>query len=158
MQESDFFFMFPNLIRYYPSVGTLTAKDDVLLINTYNVDIGNPDSNFLYLTPLEVNVKQNIDTTPVTITGIVSSAFNFSAVVVGIVCNNIEIEVFNAYGVLVTSLGELVTLLNDSTKESSFLGVFREDGAGGLLLDMPVNLVERFNPYGSTLTFDVYSD
>ena len=92
----------------------------------------------------------------VAISGTVSSGYPFYPTV-KLLCNNNVIEYFSANGVEVNNLTELLAQLNNDEVQTSFLGVFSEDGSGGIQLAMPANLVERFKPYG-TLTFDVWWD
>ena len=151
-------------IRYYPSYANLSSKDDVILVRTWNINFQSPTqseyvSDNLYLTPIEIKIRQNNDTTPIKISGSIPyNDFPFSPEYLDLYCNNSSTSIFIDYflGVSeeVNDITELVDALNNGY-ETPFLGVFSEDGLGGIELNMPTNLVERFALNG-TLTFEVY--
>jgi hypothetical protein len=143
-------------LRYYASVSSHGSKDNSVSVHAWNATTQANAPDLLYLAPVEIKIKQNINTTPVTIAGSIVDIFPFSAVTVRLKCNGYGLETFSAPGTIVNDLAETISLLNSET-ETSFLGVFSDDGSGGIELAMPANLVERFNPYG-TLTFEVFAD
>jgi hypothetical protein len=53
-------------------------------------------------------------------------------------------------------MSELITYLN-SLPNTSYLGVYSDPEDGGVLLEMPTNLVNQFCSSG-TLTFEVFND
>jgi len=143
-------------IRLYATVQSSSEKDDSVEVMTWDYGTTNSVPHVMYYNTIEIKMMQNNDTTPVTISGTVSSGYPFYPTV-KLLCNNNQITSFNANGVEVNNLTELLAHLNDNEVQTSFLGVFSDDGSGGIQLTMPANLVERFNPYG-TLTFDVWWD
>lgn len=143
-------------IRLYATIQSSSSKDDSVEVVAWDYDMASAVSGAMYYTAVEIKTIQNNDTTPVTISGTVSNEYPFYPTV-RLFCNGNVIEYFSANGVEVNNLTELLAHLNDGEVQTSFLGVFSDDGSGGIHLVMPANLVERFNPYG-TLTFDVYWD
>ena len=53
-------------------------------------------------------------------------------------------------------MSELIIYLN-SEPDMSYLGTYSDAGDGGVLLEMPTNLVNQFCSNG-TLTFEVFND
>jgi hypothetical protein len=141
----------------YASSGSITTKDDALGLFVFDLGGGpEPVSDSLYYTPFEFNVKQNIDTTPVILNGTVEASFPFSNVSVDLFCGGNYIETFYGDSTTVNNLDELITQLN-TNPETSFLGMYSDNGDGGVLLTMPTNLVNRFCSNG-TLTFEIFND
>ena len=56
----------------------------------------------------------------------------------------------------INNMSELIIQLN-SDPVTSYLGTYSDDGFGGVLLEMPTNLVNQFCA-NNTLTFFVFND
>lgn len=143
----------PNIfLKYFSSVGSLSTKDDVVAIGVWDTNLDEYSPNFLYFTPVEINIKQNVDTTLIAVPGGSLVDFSVQATVDVVLFNNDEfVEVFTTSGSTTNNITELVTLLNNDVN-TSFLGVFSDDGNDGLEFSMYANIVERFNTFG-TLNF-----
>jgi hypothetical protein len=102
-----------------------------------------------------IQIKQDLDTTPIVISGTVESSFPFSAPSIDLVCNGNYIQTLYGGG-SVNDISELIIFLN-SEPNISYLGTYSDAGDGGVLLEIPTNLVNQFCSSG-TLTFEVFSD
>lgn len=140
----------------FTGVNSLNTKDDSIGLATFDFVGGIPVDNDLYYTPIEINVKQELDTTPVIISGTVTPSFPFSYASVDLIYNGNNFESFVGDNIEVNNLTELITELNTNS-ETSYLGVFSENEIGEIILTMPTNLKNRFAPDGE-LTFEIYAD
>ena len=137
--------------------GSFSTKDDALFLTVLDFNEGFPPiNNTLYYTPFEFNIKQNTDTTPVILNGTIRPSFPFGNASINLACGGNYIESFNGDSTTVNNMSELIIELN-TNPETSFLGTYSDNGDGGVLLSMPINLVDRFCSNG-TLTFEVSSD
>lgn len=147
---------FGQIIQLYAGPASLGSKDDVLALGVWDsVSETSVDNKLLY-TPYEFKVLQDLDTTPVVISGTVVSSFPFSYASVDLFCGINNIEDFVGTNVTVNDISELITELN-ANGETSFLGTYSDPEDGGVLLTIPTNLVNRFCSNG-TLTFEVFAD
>jgi hypothetical protein len=152
-----------DYVKYFAKTGSLTAKDDLIYIQSWDVTNQDTIDDKLYYTLVEIKMKQNLDMTPVTIQGLVSPSYPFADASVELKLDDpfgfyppYVIETFPSDTGTFNNLGELITQLN-SDPITSFLGVYSDDGTGNIQLTMPQYLYERFTPFGE-LNFDVYSD
>lgn len=133
-----------------------SEKDDSVLVAIFEPDTFQTIPDSLYYFPVEIQILKDNDTTPVIITGS-TTTFPFGNVSVGLFCGDQSIQTLYASGgTVVSGISEVVTVLNADTN-TSFLGVFSDDGSGGIILTMPTNLKKQFCANG-TLTFNVFSD
>lgn len=146
----------PSLINQYTGVGSYTAKDDIIVLKVYDFDAASSVNNKLYYTPIQVDIKQDLDTTPIILSGTVSPSFPFNYVSVDLICNGTEVESFIGDGTTVSDTTEMINQLN-TDPSTSYLGTYSDGGSGVVLLSMPTNLVNQFCSNGS-LTFNVFSD
>jgi hypothetical protein len=109
----------------------------------------------LYYFPVEIQIKQDLDTTPVSINGTVESLFPINFTSISLFCNGNYIQTLYGNGT-VTDMSELITYLN-SEPNMSYLGTYSDAGDGSVNLEMPTNLVYQFCSSG-TLTFEVFND
>lgn len=147
---------FPPLVQYYVQSGSLTTKDDVIFIGVWDWDLGQGVDGLLYYTPVEIKVNQDTDTTPIVISGSVTTSYPFSYASVDLICDGAYIENFYGDNTTVNNLTELVTQLNTNT-ETSFLGTYSDGGNDVILLTIATNLANQFCSTG-TLTFEVFPD
>lgn len=161
VQETGAFIDSDN-IKYYPGIRSFLQINDVIGIDVRNINYQSPTqsdwvSNALYLTPVEIKIKQNIDKTLIPILGGSMVDFSLQATVDVVLFNNDEFaEVFTTSGNMTNNITELVTLLNNDVN-TSFLGVFSDDGNDGLEFSMYANVVERFNTFGALNFLVAYS-
>lgn len=146
----------PQTIQLICQPGSYSTKDDLVFLGVWDFVAGSPVDNSLYYTPIEIQVKKDLDTTPVIISGTVVSSFPFNYVSVDLVCNGNNVEGFYGDNTTVNNMSELVLQLN-TNQSTSYLGTYSEDGSGGVLLEMPTNLVNQFCSNG-TLSFQVFAD
>lgn len=146
----------PYPIQIYTGATSYSAKDDTIGLFTWNYLDGTPVTNSLYYTPIEINIIQDLDTTPIVINGTITPSFPFSNASVDLIYNGNNFESFIGDSTQVNNLTELITELNTNT-ETSYLGVFSENVLGEIILTMPTNLKNRFAPNGE-LTFEIYAD
>ena len=105
-----------------------------------------PDAELLGNIQLQVS---DIDKTLIPILGGSMVDFSVQATVDVVLFNNDEfVEVYTTSGNTTNNITELVTLLNNDVN-TSFLGVFSDDGNDGLEFSMYANVVERFNTFGA---------
>jgi hypothetical protein len=146
-------FFGPTTIDTFVLPYTLNEKDDSILLAVFDKKLESvPDS--LYYFPVDIQIKQDTDTTPIVISGTIESLFPFSAPSIDLVCNGNYIQTLYGDGI-VNDMSELITYLN-SEPNMSYLGTYSDDGIGGVLLEMPTNLVNQFCSSG-TLTFEVFN-
>lgn len=135
---------------------SVSSKDDMILMAVYDLINQESINDGLYFTPIELKMKVDNDTTPVVLSGSVTSSYPFSYASVDLYCNGDYVEGYYGDNVTVNSLDELITELN-SNSETSYLGTYSVDGSGNVILTMPTNLKNKFCTLG-TLTFEIYAD
>lgn len=144
-------------------VAGLAYKDDAVYLYTWDMDNQITIEDSLYYQPIEIKIKRDQDTTPVTIYGLNLSGYPYSSVEVELLGSpqnsGSGVGIFSAEpGVTVNDINELVDLLNSDTN-TNYLGTFAIDPEGeeGLILTMPQYLKNQFSP-DDVLTFEVYAD
>ena len=144
--------------RIFAVVGSFDVKDEFLLIGVYDTDSGNPIGDTLMYLPVEINIKQDLDTTPVIISGTISSAFPFGYAAFDLYINenNNYDSFYTNDNTIANNATELAYLLNNNSNTNIF-GTFSAVGENGITLTIPQNLKNQLSPDGD-LTFDVYSD
>ena len=147
---------FGESIQSYASSGSFGTKDDILFLSIWDSVSETFVDDKLFYVPFEVKIKEDLDTTPVVISGSVVSSYPFSFASVDLICGSNYIQDFVGDNVTVNDISELITELNTNT-ETSYLGTYSDPGDGGVLLTIPTNLVNRFCSNG-TLTFEVFAD
>jgi hypothetical protein len=145
----------PNLLETFIGPITLSEKDDTIVVAIFDTEILEPVSDSLYYFPVEIQVKQDTDTTPIVISGTVETSFPITLTSIALFCNGNFIQSLYGDGT-VNDMSELITYLN-SESDMSYLGTYSDDGIGGVLLEMSTNLVNQFCSSG-TLTFEVFND
>jgi hypothetical protein len=131
-------------------------NDSIIGITVLDLDASDQTDNALYYTPVEINIKQDLDVTPFEIYG-ESPSYPLSNVSFYLYCGNDIVETFYSYeGTTVNDDLELITLLNNNISTNS-LGLFSQGGPLGLVLTMPTNLKNQFCP-SNTLTFQIFND
>ena len=148
-------FFGPFLLETFMSPISFNEKDDSIVVAVFDLDVFEPVSDSLYYYPVEIQIKQDLDTTPIVISGTVETSFPFSAPSIDLVCNGNYIQTLYGGG-SVNDISELIIFLN-SEPNIGYLGTYSDAGDGGVLLEMPTNLVNQFCSSG-TLTFEVFSD
>jgi hypothetical protein len=130
-------------------------KDDSILIAVFDLSGLTPIADNLYYFPIEIQILQDTNTTPITISGTVETSFPIDYTSIDLRCNGNYIQSIYGNGT-VNDISELITYLN-SESNMSYLGTYSDAGDGGVLLAMPTNLVNQFCSSG-TLTFEVFND
>ncbi len=148
-------FFGPFLLDTFILPNNEIEKDDSILIAVFDLSGPTPVSDSLYYFPIEIQVKQDTDTTPIVINGTVESLFQIKNTSIDLRCNGNYIQPIYGDGT-VNDMSELITYLN-SEPDMSYLGTYSDAGDGGVLLEMPTNLVNQFCSNG-TLTFEVFND
>ena len=119
-----------------------------LLLKNYHFEICRPSI-------IEIQIIQDTDTTPITLSGTVESSFPINFTSIDLRCNGNYIQSLYGDGT-VNDMSELITYLN-SEPDMSYLGTYSDAGDGFVNLEMPTNLVNQFCSSG-TLTFEVFND
>jgi hypothetical protein len=145
----------PNLLETFVGPISLSEKDDTIVVAIFDTEILESVGDSLYYFPIDIQIKQDTDTTPIVISGTVETSFPFSAPSINLICNGNYIQTLYGGG-SVNDISELIIFLN-SEPNISYLGTYSDAGDGGVLLEMPTNLVNQFCSSG-TLTFEVFSD
>ena len=149
-----------DLLQIYGGSVTIMEKDDAILIGAWNFDIGGPTDNALYYTPVEITIKQDLDTTPLETYGLNDSSLPYGNISVRLFAgegNNVA-TFYNENEVVANSIEELVAALN-ADAGTNFLGTYSVNLSveGGVILTMATNLKNQFSP-NNTLTFEVFND
>jgi len=154
--ESVIPFFGPFISETFALPISFNEKDDSVVVAIFDLSEGpTPVSDNLYYFPVEIQILQDTDTTPIVISGTVETSFPFSAPSIDLVCNGNYIQALYGGG-SVNDISELIIFLN-SEPNISYLGTYSDAEDGGVLLEMPTNLVNQFCSSG-TLTFEVFSD
>jgi len=148
-------FFGPTTIDTFVLPYTVIEKDDSILLAVFDVSVPEPVSNSLYYFPIEIQIIQDTDTTPITLSGTVESSFPITLTSITLFCNGNYILSLYGDGT-VNDMSELITYLN-SEPDMSYLGTYSDAGDGFVNLEMPTNLVNQFCA-NSTLTFEVFND
>jgi len=148
-------FFGPTTIDTFVLPYTVIEKDDSILLAVFDVSVPEPVSNSLYYFPIEIQIIQDTDTTPITLSGTVESSFPINYTSIDLRCNGNYIQSLYGGGT-VNDMSELITYLN-SEPDMSYLGTYYDAGDGFVNLEMSTNLVNQFCSSG-TLTFEVFND
>jgi hypothetical protein len=152
----SFFGLEPNLLEtFIGPVSFVNEKDDIIFVAVVDTEIFDTVADNLYYFPVEIQIKQDLDTTPVSINGTVESLFPINFTSISLFCNGNYIQTLYGNGT-VTDMSELITYLN-SEPNMSYLGTYSDAGDGSVNLEMPTNLVYQFCSSG-TLTFEVFNN
>lgn len=148
-------FFGPTPIETYMFPNNFIEKDDSIILFVVDLSVPEPVDNSLYYYSIEIQILQDLDTTPTVISGTTTS-FPFTNVSIEFYCGDMFIQSFyTSGGTIVNDISEVVTILNTDTN-TSFLGTFSDDG-GNIILTMAKNLETQFCA-NSTLTFYVFND
>ena len=148
-------FFGPTIVDTFIFPYNFNEKDDSIVLAVFDLSGPTPVSDSLYYFPVEIQILQDLDTTPIVISGATTS-FPFTNVSVEFYCGDMFIQSFyTSGGTIVNDISEVVNILNTDTN-TSFLGTFSDDG-GNIILTMATNLKTQFCA-NSTLTFYVFND
>jgi hypothetical protein len=145
----------PNLLETFVGPVTLSEKDDTIVVAVFDLEILEAVPDSLYYFPIDIQIKQDTDTTPIVISGTVESSFPINFTSIALFCNGNYIQSLYGDGT-VNDMSELITYLN-SLPNMSYLGTYSDAGDGFVNLEMSTNLVNQFCSSG-TLTFEVFND
>jgi hypothetical protein len=152
----SFFGLEPNLLEtFIGPVSFLNEKDDIIFVAVVDTEILDTVADNLYYFPIEIQILQDLNTTPITLSGTVESSFPFSNPSIDLFCDGNFIQTLYGDG-FVNDMSELIIYLN-SEPNISYLGTYSDGGGSTVLLEMSTNLVNQFCSNG-TLTFEVFSD
>jgi len=130
-------------------------KDDSIAVAVFDLTGLTPIDDYLYYFPIEIQILQDTNTTPIVISGTVETSFPITLTSVALFCNGNYIQSLYGDGT-VNDMSELITYLN-SLPNTSYLGTYSDAGDGFVNLEMSTNLVNQFCSSG-TLTFEVFND
>ena len=148
-------FFGPTTIETFVLPYTVNEKDDTILFAVFDLSVPEPAPNSLYYFPIEIQILQDTNKTPIVISGTTTS-FPFRNVSIEFYCGDMVIQSFyTSGGTIVNDIPEVVNILNTDTN-TSFLGTFSDDG-GNIILTMATNLETQFCA-NSTLIFYVFND
>jgi hypothetical protein len=148
-------FFGPTIVDTFIFPYNFNEKDDSIVLAVFDLSGPTPVSDSLYYYPVEIQILQDLDTTPIVISGTVESSFPINLTSIDLRCNGNYIQALYGDGT-VNDMSELIIYLN-SEPNISYLGTYSDAGDGGVLLEMPTNLVNQFCSNG-TLTFEVFND
>jgi hypothetical protein len=149
-------FFGPTTIETFVLPYTVNEKDDTILFAVFDLSVPEPAPNSLYYFPIEIQILQDTNTTPIVISGTTTNLFPFTNVSIEFYCGDMFIQAFyTSGGTIVNDIPEVVNILNTDTN-TSFLGTFSDDG-GNIILTMATNLETQFCA-NSTLIFYVFND
>ena len=148
-------FFGPTLIETFIFPYNFNEKDDSIVLVVLDLSGPTSVSDNLYYYPVEIQILQDLDTTPIVISGTVESSFPINYTSIDLRCNGNYIQSLYGDGT-VNDMSELIIYLN-SEPNTSYLGTYSDDGDGFVNLEMPTNLVNQFCSSG-TLTFEVFND
>jgi hypothetical protein len=154
-QNSPFFGP-PTILWQYSGVSGLYRKDQIVYLAMFDFETMASVPNYLYYTPIEINFKQSLDTTPIGITGSTYSNFPFDYVAIDLYAGENIVETISASNsTTVNSLSELANLLN-SDEVISYLGNF-SNVSNNIHLSTTINIKNQFSP-NNTFRFVIWSD
>ena len=148
-------FFGPTTLETFTGPISLSEKDDAIIVSVFDTSVPEPVPDSLYYFPVQIQILQDTDTTPITLSGTVDASFPITLTSIDLRCNGNYIQSLYGDGT-VNDMSELITYLN-SEPDMSYLGTYSDAGDGGVLLEMPTNLVNQFCSSG-TLTFEVFND
>ena len=148
-------FFGPTIVDTFIFPYNFNEKDDSIVLAVFDLSGPTPVSDSLYYYPVEIQILQDLDTTPIVISGTVESSFPINLTSIDLRCNGNYIQALYGDGT-VNDMSELIIYLN-SEPNISYLGTYSDAGDGGVLLEMTTNLVNQFCSNG-TLTFEVFND
>ena len=148
-------FFGPTLIETFIFPYNFNEKDDGIVLVVLDLSGPTSVSDNLYYYPVEIQILQDLDTTPIVIIGTVESSFPINYTSIDLRCNGNYIQSLYGDGT-VNDMSELIIYLN-SEPNTSYLGTYSDVGDGFVNLEMPTNLVNQFCSSG-TLTFEVFND
>jgi len=152
----SFFGLEPNLLEtFIGPVSFVYGKDDTIFVAVVDTGILDTVADNLYYFPIQIQILQDVNTTPIAISGTVETSFPIYDSSISLFCNGNYIQSLYGDGT-VDDMSELITYLN-SEPNMSYLGVYSDPEDGGVLLEMPTNLVNQFCSSG-TLTFEIFSN
>jgi hypothetical protein len=148
-------FFGPSLLETLISPINFNEKDDSIVVAVFDFSVPESVSDSLYYFPIEIQILQDLNTTPITLSGTVESSFPFSNPSIDLFCDGNFIQTLYGDG-FVNDMSELITYLN-SLPNTSYLGTYSNAGDVFVNLEMSTNLVNQFCSSG-TLTFEVFND
>ena len=148
-------FFGPTTLETFTGPISLSEKDDAIIVAVFDTSVPEPVPDSLYYFPVQIQILQDTDTTPITLSGTVDASFPITLTSIDLRCNGNYIQSLYGDGT-VNDMSELIIYLN-SEPDMSYLGTYSDAGDGGVLLEMPTNLVNQFCSNG-TLTFEVFND
>ena len=152
-------FFGPTMVDTFIFPYNFNEKDDSIVLAVFDLSGPTPVDNSLYYFPVEIQIPQDLDTTPIVISGTVESSFPINFTSIDLRCNGNYIELLYGDGT-VNDIPELISYLNSESSNNpniSYLGTYSDAGDGGVLLEMSSNLVNQFCSNG-TLTFEVFNN
>jgi hypothetical protein len=151
----SFFGLEPNLLEtFIGPVSFVNEKDDIIFVAVVDTEILDTVADNLYYFPVQIQILQDTDTTPIVISGTVELKFPIYTTSIDLRCNGNYIQTLYGDGT-VNDMPELITYLN-SEPNMSYLGTYSDAGDGFVNLEIPTNSVNQFCSSG-TLTFEVFS-
>ena len=152
----SFFGLEPNLLEtFIGPVSFVNEKDDIIFVAVVDTENFDTVADNLYYFPVQIQILQNVNTTPIVISGTVETSFPITLTSIALFCNGNFIQSLYGDGT-VNDMSELITYLN-SLPNTSYLGTYSDAGDGFVNLEMSTNLVNQFCSSG-TLTFEVFND
>ena len=148
-------FFGPTLLETFVGPISYTEKDDTIVVALFDLSVPEPVPDSLYYFPIEIQIQQDTDITPIIINGTVESSFPINYPSISLFCNGNYIQSLYGNGT-VNDMSELIIYLN-SEPNMSYLGTYSDAGDGFVNLEMSTNLVNQFCSSG-TLTFEVFND
>ena len=148
-------FFGPFLLETLTTPTNFNEKDDSIVVAVFDLNVFEPVSDSLYYFPVEIQIKQDLNTTPIVISGTIESSRPINNTSIDLFCNGNYIQSLYGNGT-VNNISELIIYLN-SEPNMSYLGTYSDAGDGFLNLEMSTNLVNQFCSSG-TLTFEVFND
>jgi hypothetical protein len=147
----------PVPLWQYVGVGSLIGdKDEAVYLAMFDFETMSTVPDYLYYTPIEINFKQNLDTTPIVINGSTYSTFPFGNVYIDLYAGENIVETIYANDTSpVNNLSELATLLN-SDEVISYLGTF-SNVSNNIYLSTTTNIKNQFSS-DNTFGFVIFSD
>jgi hypothetical protein len=120
-------------------------------------DGASPVNDSLYYTPVEISIQQDLNITPIVISGTIDPSFPFNNSSFTLYCGENYIDdYYSENGTYVNDITELIYVLNNSSDTSRF-GVFSEGTENNIILTMTTSNANSLCQ-NDTLSFVVFSD
>ena len=145
-----------NQLEMVGSPASIAEPDEAIYFGVWDWTLDAAADNALYYSPIEIKIKQDLDVTPVTVSGTVDSIYPFAYTSIRFIANGLIVADINSDSpTTVSDISELVVELNEEAL--NYFGTYSQSGEDALSLSIPTNIKNQLAP-NATLTFEVFTN